>query len=517
MGQRYKLKCTRKISKGEQTMHRRVLSLILFLVLLFYSIPIGAAGKKERMVEDEVIYSIVIDRFFDGNPDNNNDIDANNPNRFNGGDFAGITKKLDYLKDMGFTTIILSPIFANEKAGYHGYWTADFYHTDPHFGTLNEFKQLVKEAHKREIKVMVDLMVHHVGPHHPWLKDENKKDWFTEKKGVPFDEGLKTIQMDRLPELNTANPAVRAYLLDAARWWIRETNLDGYRLVGMQEVDSDFWNEFVQAVKEEKSNFYVMGDGIPNQTTLTRYQEAGIDIFMNTNLNPRLRTAFSAPDQNLVNLENTSMKLVTFMDTALMPRFTSEAVQANQHPGTRWKLALTFLYTSPGIPYVVYGSEIALNGGEPPEQQPLMNFKTEQELVEYITKLADIRAAHPAFIHGKMDVLFEQDGVIAYKRTLPNETIVVVLNNSSKTQNIRLNQTDLEPNKELRGQLNGDLVRSKDDLYSIVIDREQAEIYTLANKSTINIPYFIALFIVLGAFAIFIILIYKRSKRNSID
>lgn len=496
-----------------------MLSLILFSVLLIYSIPVGAAEPKERMVEDEVMYSIVIDRFFDGDSNNNYDIDVNNPNMFNGGDFIGITKKLDYLKDMGFTTIILSPIFANEKDGYHGYWIADFYHTDRHFGTIDELKQLVTEAHNRDMKVMIDFMVHRVGPNHPWLKDGDKKDWFIEKKTAPFDEKLKMVQIDRLPELNTSNPEVSAYLLDAARWWIQETNIDGYRFVRMQEVEADFWNEFVQAVKAEKDNFYVIGDSVTpnNQTTLSRYQEAGIDVFMNTNQNSHLRTAFSAPDQRLENLENSPMKLVTFMDTALMPRFTSEAVQANQHPGTRWKLALSFLYTSPGIPHVVYGTEIALNGEEPPEKQPLMNFKTEQELVEYIKKLAGIRAKHPAFINGEMDVLFEQDGVIAYKRTFSDETMIVVINNSSKTQMIILDQTQLEPNKELRGELNSDLVRSKDDLYTIVIDREQAEIYKLANKSTINIPYFIALFTVLIAFAIFIVLIYKRSKRNSID
>ena len=119
--------------------------------------------------------------------------------------------------------------------------------------------------------------------------------------------------------------------------------------------------------------------------------------------NEELRTAFAAPDGSLMNLltkhnETTSTKLVTFMDTSQSPRFTFEAVKANQHPGTRWKLALSYLYTSPGIPNVLYGTEIALNGGELPENQPLMNFKTDQELVEYITKLATIRAAHPASI-----------------------------------------------------------------------------------------------------------------------
>ena len=127
-------------------MQKRVLSLILLSVLLFYSIPVSAVEKEKRNLKDEVIYSIVIDRFFDGDSANNDDADVNNPNTFNGGDFAGITKKLDYLKDMGFTTIILSPIFVNEKDGFHGYWVQDFYNTDPHFGTLAEFKNLVERG-----------------------------------------------------------------------------------------------------------------------------------------------------------------------------------------------------------------------------------------------------------------------------------------------------------------------------------------------------------------------------------
>ena len=523
MGQRANLKVTKKISKGERNMQKRVLSLILFSVLLFYSIPVGAAEKKERMLEDEVMYSIVIDRFFDGDSANNFDTDANNPNTFNGGDFAGITKKLDYLQDMGFTTIILSPIFENEKDGYHGYWIHDFYNTDPHFGTLDEFKKLVKEAHKRDIKVMIDFVANRIGPNHPWLNEADKNEWFDEKKVGTYDSNhkvLETAQLDGLPELKTENSEVKSYLLAVARWWIEETNLDGYRLINMEEVETDFWKDFVQVVKTEKATVYLLGDSFDtDKGTLLSYEETGMDAFMNDDLNDDLRTAFSAPDERVTNLltrqnEHTSTKLVTFMDTTQLPRFTFEAVKANQHPGTRWKLALSYLYTTPGIPNVLYGTEIALNGGKSPENQPLMNFKTDQDLVEHITKLATLRAAHPALSVGSMEVLYEKDAVLVYKRTVADETMVVVINNSSKTQNITLNQSQLDRNKELRGELNGDLVRSKNDLYSIVIDREQAEIYKLANKSSINIPYLIALFFVLVLFAIFIVLIQKRSKRN---
>ena len=408
-------------------MQKRVLSLIIFSVLMFYSIPAYAVEKEERKLQDEVIYSIVIDRFFDGNSDNNDDADVNNPNTFNGGDFAGITKKLDYLKDMGFTTIILSPIFANEKDGYHGYWVHDFYKTDPHFGTLAEFKKLVEEAHKRDIKVMIDFMANHVGPNHTWLKDEDKNDWFKEKKAGTYDSNLDNLEMDwldRLPELQTENPEVKSYLLDVARWWIQETNLDGYRLVNMQDVGTDFLKDFNQAVKTEKANFYLIGDSFgAHRKALSSYEETGMDAFMDYMVNDDLRTAFSTPDERLANLlikqkENASMNFVTFMDTSLLPRFTFDAVTANQHPGTRWKLALSYLYTTPGVPALLYGTEIALNGGKSPENQPLMNFKTDQDLVEYITKLAKIRAAYPALTHGTMEVLFEKDGVLIYKRML---------------------------------------------------------------------------------------------------
>lgn len=507
-------------------MQKRVLPLIIFSVLLFYSIPAYATAKEERILQDEVIYSIVIDRFFDGNPNNNDDADVNNPHTFNGGDFAGITKKLDYLKDMGFTTIILSPIFANGKDGYHGYWVDDFYQTDPHFGTLAEFKKLVEEAHKRDIKVMIDFMANHVGPNHSWLKDAEKSDWFKEKKTVTYDvnpENRENEWLDSLPELQTENPEVKSYLLNVARWWIRETNLDGYRLVKMQDAGTDFWQDFYQAVKTEKADFYLIGDLVgADKKELTGYEETGMDAFMDYKVIDNLRTTFSAPDESLTNLltkqtENKSPNVVTFMDTSLLPRFTFDAVTANQHPGTRWKLALSYLYTSPGVPALLYGTEIALNGGKSPENQPLMDFKTDQELVEYITKLAKIRAANPALTHGTIETLFEQDGVLIYKRMLAGETMVIVINNTSKTQTITLNQSQLEENKELRGELNSDLVRSKDHLYTIVIDREQAEIYKLANKSIINIPYLIALILVLAAFAIFIALVIKRSKRNKVD
>lgn len=508
-------------------MYKKGRIFILLTFILFYPIPAGAVEKGEGTWEKEIVYFILVDRFFDGNSANNGDADVNNPNTFNGGDFAGVTTKLDYLKNMGFTTIILSPIFENEKDGYHGNWIYNFYHTDSHFGTLAEFKRLVNEAHKRDMKVMIDFVANHVGRNHPWLNDSSKKDWFHKKKVMNQgnDKKIETAWINGLPDLKQENSEVESYLLDVAKWWINETDVDGYRLDQMQYVGINFWKNFVLAVRAENPDFYLIGNAKDvNMKTIENYRKIGIDAYMDYMQNEALRKAFAAPNSSLTDIFSKNFKRkdiynrlpeqINFMDTSQLKRFTFDATKANQNPGTRWKMALSFLYTTPGFPVILYGSEIALNGGKPPENHQLMNFKTDQDLVEYMTQLAQIRTSHPALSHGKMNILFDSDGMTIFKRTLGAETIVVAINNTSKTQAITLHSSFLVSNKELRGLLNGDLVRSKGDTYKIVLDREQAEIYTLTNKSTINIPYFIVLFFVLAVFALFIVLVIKRSEQK---
>ncbi len=116
---------------------------------------------------------------------------------------------------MGFTAIWLTPIFDNQPVGYHGYWITDFYKTEEHFGSIETFKKLVEEAHKRDMKVILDFVVNHVGPEHPWVNDPDKADWFHEKQTMNFDneESLQNAWLYDLPDLNTENPEVKNYLL----------------------------------------------------------------------------------------------------------------------------------------------------------------------------------------------------------------------------------------------------------------------------------------------------------------
>lgn len=510
-------------------MKKRMRMLILLPFLLFYALPVGATEKEDRKWQDESIYFLMIDRFSNGDFNNDYFVDVKEPDSYHGGDFQGVINKLDYIKNMGFTTIWLSPIFDNEEFGYHGFWIQDYYSTEEHFGTMDDFKFLVNEAHKRDMKVMIDFVVNNVGPNHPWLTDPAKKDWFHEPKEVEntsSKEELETEWIDGLPDLNQENPEVSNYLIDAAKWWIDETNIDGYHLNSINYVPNSFLSKFADEIKGVKDDFLLLGEVETNDAKqIALYKDTGIDGFINYPLMEMVRPIFSEVDMPMNNLLKEEVKLNSayqnpyvmgnLMDNDQTVRFTRDAITKNQHPGPRWKLALTHLYTIPGIPIVYYGSEIALDGGKGVDNHGQMDFRTDKELIDYMTKLGELRNTLPALTRGTYEILAEENGLIVYKRTYKDETIVIAINNSSESLTVTLSADELEDEKELRGLLAGDLVRSEDGKYTIFMDREKAEIYALAPKTGLNIPYLAAMGIVYAMFITFIFLLWKRSKRQS--
>lgn len=503
-------------------------TLILIPFLLFYAFPVGAVEKEERKWQDETIYFLMVDRFNNGDSTNDFKINADDSLSYHGGDFQGIIDQLDYLKEMGFTAIWLTPIFDNADKGYHGYWINDFYKTEEHFGSMDTFKKLVNEAHNRDMKVILDFVANHVSPSHPWVTDPEKKSWFHQNKEITNWEKQQDIEngwIYGLPDLAQENPEVENYLLDAAEWWIKETDIDGYLLDAVKHVPLTFWEKLAKRVKETKEDFYLIGEVWENDPNyIAKYDKAGIDGFVDYPLYEHLRTAFAKPDQTL-NWLFTNYKrnevlyeepylMGTFIDNHDTPRFTQDIAQNNQNPGTRWKLALTYMYTTPGIPIVYYGSEIALNGGDDPDNRRQMNFRTDEELIDYIKKIGELRGQLPSLTRGTMELLHEGEGMAVYKRVYQDEVSIIALNNTSKTQNVTLTSKELEPGKELRGLLENDLVRSEDDRYELIIDREKAEIYVLAEKTGLNIPYLSVMGAVYALFFVFIFFIWKRSKKK---
>ncbi|QCJ41730.1 alpha-amlyase [Bacillus sp. S3] len=505
------------------------MTLILITLLFISALPAKAAVEKEdRLWQDETVYSIMIDRFNNG--DIHNDIDANakDPNVYNGGDFQGIIDKLDYIQEMGFTAIRLTPIYDNAKNGYHGYWINDFYKTDEHFGSLKTFQKLVKEAHKRKIKVLIDFVTNNTASSHPWVKDPGKQDWFHEKQDINDWNNQQQVEngwVDGLPDLNQDNPEVKKYLVDAAKWWIKKTDVDGYSLPEVNHVSLSFWTDFSKEVKKHKKGFFLLGVPTENSGALdsAHYHSAGIDSLLDYSQSEKSRNVFATTNQSFQSLNQAlqvgqkSELKAKFFDNEYTTRFTNDIVDQRQFPGSRWKTALTYLYTTPGIPIFYYGTEIALIGGDVPDNRRQMNFRTEKELIEYITKLAEQRSQLASLTRGTMETLYDKGGMLVYKRVYKGETSVIAINNSTKSQKVVLTDEQLAGGKELRGLLAGDLVRSRDDQYILIVDRDNSEIYVLTEKSGIKLSLIVSLVIVYILVGIFLFLLIKRRKNRKIE
>ncbi|TFD97618.1 alpha-amylase family glycosyl hydrolase [Jeotgalibacillus sp. R-1-5s-1] len=514
---------------------RRVGSaLFLITILLFNSVFSGQADaveKEERKWQDETIYFLMVDRFNNGDTSNDLTVNRQDPRAYHGGDFQGIINELDYIKDMGFTAIWLTPIFENQEMGYHGYWIEDFYETEEHFGTIEEFKQLVDEAHERDIKVILDFVVNHTAPTHEWVDDPEREDWYHPEQPIRDNndpEQLENGWIYGLPDLNTENQEVRDYLFDAAKWWIEETNIDGYRLDTVKHVPAEFWTEFSQEVKSVKDDFYLIGEVYDTDIRkIAEYADTGIDGFVDFPLAEQMRTVFQNTDQNSSRLFNywdynqqffnDPYLMGTFIDNHDMTRFTRLASENNMFPGTRWEMATAFMYTVPGIPIIYYGSEIALDGGEDPDNRRLMDLNVDEELQEYIGKLGELRQQLPSLTRGTLEVLYNDNGMLVYEREYEDETTVIAINNTSETQSVDLATADYQDSSELRGLLGGDLVRSENDQFRITLDREVAEVYVVAEETGINYWFLAAIAAVWIFFiGLFIYMRKKGKKKESI-
>lgn len=491
-------------------MFKKVSSLTL-IALLVFSFKVTAEKSEERSWKDEVIYSLMVDRFNNGNTKNDYEVNMKDPLSYNGGDFQGIIDKLDYLQEMGFTSIQLSPIFDNEENGYHGEWINNYYETEEHFGTIDEFKQLVNEVHDRGMKIIIEFPVTHVSKSHPWTKESDKVDW---------------LQMDEdLPKLALNNPEVQQYLIDAAIWWQNETDIDGIQLGDVTDVPMEFLGEFSTEVKAAAPGIFLAASvSEVKDKDILPYYSLGFDAMADVSLNKPLREAFSKPDESLKPLfdvaENNQTMLkqgefrTVFLDNKETERFTRDMVEQNEFPGSRWKLAFGYMYTQPEIPVIYYASEIAIDGGLAPENHPLMNFRTDQELIDHIKDLGKIRKDQKALRRGTTELLYENNGMTIFKREYEGDTLVIAINNTTKDQTATLTAEHLEDEKELRGLFGTDMVRSNNGEYKVFIERDAMEIYKLTNKSGTNILFILSIFAVFGIFIVFMYIAWRRGKNR---
>ena len=432
--------------------------------------------------KEQVIYFPLTDRFFDGDPSNNFSVDKNHPAGYWGGDLKGITQKLDYIKSLGASTVWLSPIADNTEQltmgdyhgyGYHGYWISDHEKVEPSQGTMAEAENLVSEAHKKGLKVVLDVVLNHTGPDHSFLSDPSKKNWFHHQGGIVDWSDPRQVEngeLGGLPDLAQENPETYDYLLKNTLEWIQKTGVDGIRLDAVKHVSKDFWAKFVPELKEKsgKEDLFVMGEvfhGDPN--VVADYQKAGVDFLFDIPLYYTMKETFGEGgsfkklgerfDQDSVypNPDH----LVTVLDNHDLPRFLSTAKNDRAGEGEqRLTQAMAFLMTARGVPSVYYGTESGFSGGEDPSNREMMDFDVRPDLKAQLAKLTSIRNHSEALQHGEQREMWRDDDVYAFSRATEKEEVIAIFNNrqDETRRHIPLRQeSNLVDGTVLRDKLSG--------------------------------------------------------------
>jgi glycosidase len=389
--------------------------------------PACAQSVSNGFWQAQSIYQIMTDRFFDGDTTNNN-ADGNyapaSSGSVHGGDFLGVEQKLDYIKALGATAIWISPIMLNANGEFHGYAGRDFYHVDPHWGSLTNLQHFVQAAHARGLLVIDDIIVNHGGdliystdsgyasflsppagynlryrssskqfaaPFNTNSANPSFTNLFHNNGNIPdynTAEHVELGELSGLDDFRTESAYVRSNMAAVYNYWIQTAGFDGFRIDTVKHVEIGFWQSWCPAVHAFAAtngfpNFFMFGevyDG--NETKCGSYTgtKTGVPFLLDSVLDYPLYFAinnvFATASGNTKQIEdhynniaanydtNAQMRLVTFLDNHDQPRFLSSG-NANNNTN-RLAVALAFLYTSRGIPCLYYGTEQAFNGGNDP-------------------------------------------------------------------------------------------------------------------------------------------------------
>ncbi|MEM5004906.1 alpha-amylase family glycosyl hydrolase [Priestia megaterium] len=482
-------------------------SMLLILLLLFGS---SASAQDHKDIRDEVIYSLMINRFYNGSEQNDRNVNYERSDAYYGGDLQGIAQKLGYIQEMGFTAVLLTPFVENDETGYHGYAVTDHYKIDDHFGTLKDLQNLVKKAHERNIKIMVEFPLT-ISNNHPWVADKEKQTWISNESGTD-NEVIKA-----LPHLNLKESAVQKYLIKNAAWWSKQADIDGYYVKDIDQAPSAFISSFSKTLKSMDPSFLLIGE--INGQPLKKNEQAdslGLDLLVDRTLAEATAATFSGtslPQKMLYDKwgKESNQPLANFLDDVHSTRFTAQALKSENHPGARTKQGLSYLYTSPSVPIVFYGTEIALNGGKGAENYGMINFLANPDIIDHLKKLSELRAKSPSLRKGSFTLVSEQKGVAVYKRRYKDETAFVVINNTKETSAINVPLKKVGKENELRGLITEGIIRPVDDVYNISLEPETTNVYKVVKKSGFNIGYIAAVAAVYTGFGIFL---YKASSKR---
>jgi glycosidase len=453
---------------------------------------------------EDVIYLMMPDRFANGDTTNDSfpnlleGVDRSDPNARHGGDFAGIQEHLGYIDDLGMTALWMTPVFENdmpaEYGAYHGYAATDLYRVDPRFGTNEQFRTLVQQAHDRDLKVIMDMIHNHVGLRHGWMDDPPTSDWIHDQDayGQTNFRGAAAVdpyasEHDRqkltdgwfvpdMPDLNQDNELLATYLIQNTLWWIESSGIDGIRMDTYLYADKAYMARWTTRVLEEYPDFNIVGESWVNTVPHEAYwqddfrahpdgYDSNLPSVTDFPLSFAMREAFTQDFGWTTGLQRlyytlaqdhvypAPNRLVTFLDNHDMERFFSAVGEDRAD----FKMAYTFLMTTRGIPQVYYATELMqpmldvegdgakrpdMPGGWPGDARSVFTEegRTERENAahDFVTRLTTWREDADVVHHGELTQFIPQDNTYVYFRHDADDTVMVVLNGAEEARTLDL-------------------------------------------------------------------------------
>jgi glycosidase len=468
-------------------------------------------GSSERwgFGKEDVIYLIMPDRFSNGDPGNDTvgsmleAADRSNPNGRHGGDIKGIRSMLGHVDSLGVTAIWLNPLLENNmpEYSYHGYAITDFYRVDPRFGDNYDYKWLVEDCHKRDLKVIMDMVFNHCGSNHMWLHDMPMESWihqfpeFTRSNyraetsmdpyASEFDRSkMQTGWFDKtMPDLNQHNEILGNYLIQNSIWWIEFAGLDGIRMDTYPYSYKDFMARWIRRVLKEYPNFSVVGETWQQKETHTAYWQADSPVsgsylsslpsVTDFPFYYALKDAFMEQEGWTTGLAR--IYYVLAQDFIYSDPFNN-LIFADNHDLTRFftslgedfkkfQMAMAVLITTRGIPMIYYGTEYLMTGEESKghgfirEDYPVGSWQSavggqqsavggqrsavssqQEEALQYLKTLLNWRKGSEVIHHGKLMQFIPEGGIYVFFRYDEDDAVMVVVNKNKEGKQLELSR-----------------------------------------------------------------------------
>lgn len=459
---------------------KRISIILMILLLSFSALPVQAASQDEMR-----IYSILTDRFMNGDENNNKDIHNDKDNNLPyGGDFKGIINKVDYIKKMGFNAIHVSPVFDHDKNDYLGYKINNYNQISKTFGGEKDFKQLVYLAHKNNMKVIVDMPV-------------VATDDFTVTEDTKMNAIEKSYYKDT-PMIDLTNEANIKRYKQLMTEFVNKTKVDGLSMYVLQDnVDlSKVFPENITKIAITNSDVKV----------------TGYDYIQTGKTSEQIAQAFKNVDEQIPEQHN--KKELLSADNFFTPRFTSYAVHENMFPGTRIKQMMGYLFVQKQPVSMTYGTEIAMNGEKLPDTHQLLDFRTDKEVVEYLEQTSEVYHKYKEMFDGTSKVIYNEKGEQLIYFDTDKVDFIYNINDTSKSTNVKLTDKDIPGDKMLSGLLIGDRIHVKDGTFNLITNREETELYALVPPRGLNLGYVIASLLTIILFTVFIIGAARNRKKH---